>query len=159
MKLQRKERIGARRRRHYDAPQTPLERVQACPQAHAAKVVALVRQRDRLDPFALAARIDRKLARVYALANYRRGLVPSTTGAAETHAKTARVSAALSLKDLSPSVTPNMARRRAAREHLSYGSTRGPQGPQGPRGPQGPQGPQALRSSTLAKVVVSSYQF
>ncbi len=111
MQLQRKERIGARRRRYYDAPQTPLERVQA----HAAKVVALVRQRDRLDPFALAARIDRKLARVYALANHRRGLVPSTAGAAETHAKTARVSAALSLKDLFPSVTPNMARRRAAR--------------------------------------------
>ncbi len=105
----------SRLRRYYDAPQTPLERVQACPQAHAAKVVALVRQRDRLDPFALAARIDRKLARVYALANHRRGLVPSTAGAAETHAKTARVSAALSLKDLSPSVTPNMARRRAAR--------------------------------------------
>ncbi len=115
VQLQRKERIGARRRRYYDAPQTPLERVQACPQAHAAKVVALVRQRDRLDPFALAARIDRKLARVYALANHRRGLVPSTAGAAETHAKTAWVSAALSLKDLSPSVTPNMARRRAAR--------------------------------------------
>ena len=77
MKLQRKERIGARLRRHYGAPQTPLERVRACPQADLAKVAGLVRQRDRLDPFALAARIDRKLARVYALANHRRGLVPS----------------------------------------------------------------------------------
>ena len=27
VKLQRKERVGARLRRHYDAPQTPLERV------------------------------------------------------------------------------------------------------------------------------------
>ena len=79
VKLQRKERIGARLRRHYDAPQIPLERVRACPQANPAKVAGLVRQCDRLDPFALAARIDRKLARVYALANHRRGLVPSVT--------------------------------------------------------------------------------
>ena len=56
VKLQRKERVGARLRRHYDAPQTPLARVRRCPQADLAKVAALVRQRDQLDPFALAAR-------------------------------------------------------------------------------------------------------
>ena len=115
VKLQRKERLGARLRRHYDAPQTPLERVRACPQADPAKVAALVRQRDRLDPFALAARIDRKLARVYALANHRRGLVPSTRGAGETRAKTARVSQAPQSKNAPPSVTSFMARQGAAR--------------------------------------------
>jgi hypothetical protein len=115
VKLQRKERVGARLRRVYDAPQTPLDRVRACPDADAATVAALVRLRTQLDPFVLAARIDQKLARVYALANHRRGLVPLTVGAAETRAKTARVSAALSLKTLSPSVTPVMARRSAAR--------------------------------------------
>ena len=115
VKLQRKERLGARLRRYYDAPQTPLERVRACPQADPVKVAALVRQRDRLDPFALAARIDDQLAQVYALANHRRGLVPLTLGAAETRAQTARVSAAPPLQNAPPPVTPVMARRCAAR--------------------------------------------
>ena len=115
VKLQRKERIGARLRRHYDAPQTPLERVQRCPQADLATVAALVRQRDRLDPFALAARIDDQLAQVYALANHRRGLVPSKVGGADARAKNAPASAPPPLKTPAPSVTPLMARRCAAR--------------------------------------------
>jgi hypothetical protein len=115
VKLQRKERIGARLRRHYDAPQTPLERVRVCPQADPVKVAALVRQRDRLDPFALAARIDDQLAQVYALANHRRGLVPSTVRGAEARAKNAPASAPPQLTPSPLSVTPIMARRCAAR--------------------------------------------
>jgi len=118
VKLQRKERIGARLRRYYDTPQTPLERVRVCPQADPVKVAALERQRDRLDPFALAARIDDQLAQVYALANHRRGLVPSTLGGAAARAKNARAAAPPQLKTLKPSlpsVTPIMARRSAAR--------------------------------------------
>ncbi|MGH8703101.1 MAG: ISNCY family transposase [Burkholderiales bacterium] len=115
VKLQRKERGGARLRRVYDAPRTPLDRVRTCPEADAATVAALVRLRDRLDPFVLAARIDHKLARVYALANHRRGLVPLKVGAADAHAKTARASAAPQLKNALPSVTPVLARRCAAR--------------------------------------------
>ena len=115
VQLQRKERVGARLRRHYDAPQTPLERVRRCPQADLAKVAALVRQRDQLDPFALAARIDGLLAQVYALANHRRGLVPSTLGGAPARAKTAPTAAPLPLKNAPASVTPIMARRCAAR--------------------------------------------
>ena len=108
VKLQRKERLGARLRRYYDAPQTPLDRVRACPQADPTKVAALVGQRAALDPFALAARIDRQLEAVYALANHRRPLGTST-GAA--------VPAALSgtHKTRDASVTPVMARRSAAR--------------------------------------------
>ena len=115
VKLQRKERVGARLRRVYDTPQTPLDRVRACPDADAATVAALIRLRDRLDPFVLAARIDHKLARVYALANHRRGLVPLKVGAADARAKTARASAAPQLKNALPSVTPVLARRCAAR--------------------------------------------
>ena len=114
VKLQRKERRGARLRRFYDAPQTPLDRVRACPQADAAKVAALVRQRAALDPFVLAARVDQQLAHLYTLANHQRGLVPST-GAAGTRAQSAPVPAALPLKNTSPSVTPVLARRSAAR--------------------------------------------
>jgi hypothetical protein len=81
VKLQRKERVGARVRRRYDAPQTPLDRVRACPEAAAAAVAALVRRRDQLDPFALAARIDRALERLYPLANHRRATSTTSTGA------------------------------------------------------------------------------
>jgi hypothetical protein len=68
VKLRRKERVGSRVRRHYDAPRTPLERLQACPEADATAVRRLVGLRDRLDPFALSATIDRQLERLVALA-------------------------------------------------------------------------------------------
>src|SRR5262249_7399628 len=68
VKLLAKERVGARVRRRYDRPRTPLERVQACPEADPQVVAALVRLRDRLDPFALAEAMDRKIQRLVALA-------------------------------------------------------------------------------------------
>jgi hypothetical protein len=68
VKLRRKERVGSRVRRYYDAPRTPLERLQACPEADPAAVARLVRLREQLDPFALSATIDRKLERLVALA-------------------------------------------------------------------------------------------
>ncbi len=71
VKLVRKERVGSRLRRRYDAPGTPLDRVRACPDADEAKVRQLVALRDRLDPFALAQTIDRKLEQIFALANHR----------------------------------------------------------------------------------------
>jgi len=69
VKLLAKQRVGARVRRRYDAPRTPLERVLACPEIAPQVAAELHRQRDRLDPFALAAAIDHKLERIYALAN------------------------------------------------------------------------------------------
>jgi hypothetical protein len=69
VKLLAKERVGARVRRRYDAPRTPLERVLACQEITPQVAAELQRQRDRLDPFALAAAIDTKLERIYALAN------------------------------------------------------------------------------------------
>lgn len=71
VKLVRKERVGARVRRRYDAPHTPLDRVRACPEVDRARVAALVALRARLDPFVLSARIDRLLERVYTLAHRR----------------------------------------------------------------------------------------
>jgi len=52
VKLLRKDRVGARVRRRYDVPRTPLERVQACPEADPATLARLVALRDQLDPFA-----------------------------------------------------------------------------------------------------------
>jgi hypothetical protein len=71
VKLVEKTRVGSRLRRTYDAPQTPVDRLLMGGKGDAAKVAALVRQRARLDPFALAARVDRKLERVFCLANQR----------------------------------------------------------------------------------------
>ena len=77
VKLVRKERIGSRTHRHYDRPQTPLERVMACSDVDPDKLAELVRLRDRLDPFELAASIDRQLERIHALAGRRRRSSPA----------------------------------------------------------------------------------
>ncbi|MGQ0550969.1 MAG: hypothetical protein ACT4PY_15025 [Armatimonadota bacterium] len=68
VKLIRKVRVGARLTRHYDRPQTPLDRLLASSDTDPARLPALQQLRRRLDPFALAAAIERKLARVYRLA-------------------------------------------------------------------------------------------
>ena len=68
MKLLRKERVGSRVRRRYDAPRTPLDRLRACAEADPAAVARLVTRRDQLDPFELAVTIDRKLERLVARA-------------------------------------------------------------------------------------------
>jgi len=71
VKLVRKVRVGSRVRRVYDRPQTPFERVQACPEADPAKVAQLAALRAQLDPFTLAEAIDQQLGRLYALAHHR----------------------------------------------------------------------------------------
>jgi len=71
VKLVRKVRVGARIRRVYDRPQTPFERVQACPEADPTKVAQLAALRTQLDPFTLAEAIDQQLSRLYALAHHR----------------------------------------------------------------------------------------
>ena len=71
VKLLRKVRVGSQVRRVYDGPRTPFERVQACPQADRAQVTRLEGLRKSLDPFQLARTIDRKLERIYRLANRR----------------------------------------------------------------------------------------
>src|SRR6266571_5678131 len=77
VKLLRKERVGARVRRRYDAPRTPLDRVLACPDLRPEVAAQLRRQRASLDPFALARTIDQQLERIYALANPRHQPAPA----------------------------------------------------------------------------------
>lgn len=72
VKLRKKIRVGARVRRVYDRPQTPLERVLASPDAAPVKVAQLTALREQLDPFVLAQTIDHKLERLYALASHSR---------------------------------------------------------------------------------------
>ncbi len=76
VQLVKKVRVGSKLRRVYDAPQTPLERVARSAQADAAQVAALQQLRQNLNPFQLAKTIDRKLERIYRLANRRRSPKP-----------------------------------------------------------------------------------
>jgi len=89
--------------------------VQAGAQADPAKVAALIRQRDTLDPFVLAARIDEQLQRVYALAAHRAPAAPSMAGGRVAAAKNASATLPPRSKSGGPSVTLIAARRGAVR--------------------------------------------
>lgn len=82
IKLVRKVRVGSRVRRRYDAPRTPLERVQDCPEAHPEAVRQLVTLRDRLDPFAVVEALDAKLERLVTLATPARRLLDTAPAVA-----------------------------------------------------------------------------
>jgi hypothetical protein len=71
VRLVAKKRIGSRLRRSYDAAKTPLDRLLASPGRHGLKLSALRALRERLDPFVLSSRIDKKLRRIHALSNAR----------------------------------------------------------------------------------------
>jgi hypothetical protein len=71
VKLVKKVRVGSKLRRVYDGPRTPLERVRTCPEVKAETVAWLEEQKKRGDPFQWAKIIDRKLGRIYRLANRR----------------------------------------------------------------------------------------
>jgi len=67
----KKVRVGSKVRRVYDAPKTPFERVVASKQGDAIQLTLLQELQRSLDPFQSAKVIDRKLARIYRLANRR----------------------------------------------------------------------------------------
>jgi transposase InsO family protein len=82
VKLRRKIRVGSKLRRLYGPAQTPLDRVFASPGADRERVAELQTLRQRLDPFALAQTIDRKLEQIHALADRR--LSPKSPGLSVT---------------------------------------------------------------------------
>ena len=67
VKLDRKERVGSRLRRRYQAARTPFERVCEASGTRPEQVAELKRQRDLLNPFELARRIQTKLERIFRL--------------------------------------------------------------------------------------------
>jgi hypothetical protein len=73
VKLLQKVRVGSKVRRLYSPAQTPFERVLTSASSDPRQVAELKKLRSALDPFELAQSIDRKLERVYALANRRLG--------------------------------------------------------------------------------------
>lgn len=71
VKLIRTEQKGSRKSKHYDRPQTPLDRLAAMPGADQVKVKNYLELRARLDPFELAAVIRLKLDRIWRLRSAR----------------------------------------------------------------------------------------
>ncbi len=71
MKLVGKVRVGAKIKRLYDQPQTPFDRVSACTQTDPIKIEELRRLSNCIDPFVLSQIIERKLDRIYRMANDR----------------------------------------------------------------------------------------
>jgi hypothetical protein len=67
VKLARKERIGSRLRRRYEAPQTPFQRVASSPAADPERLTELRHLRETLDPFELSQVIQSKLERIFQL--------------------------------------------------------------------------------------------
>jgi len=71
VKLLKKVRVGSKLLRVYDGAKTPFERVVASKQGDTAQLTILKELQRSLDPFQLAKVIDRKLERIYRLANRR----------------------------------------------------------------------------------------
>jgi len=75
VKLQKVIRVGSRKKRVYDDPQTPLDRLLHSKHADKEKLAEFVALRDSLDPFSLSKRLNEKLEHIWTLAHYR----PKTT--------------------------------------------------------------------------------
>ncbi len=83
-KLLKKVRVGSKLRRYYEVPRTPLDRL-ASSEGNDANYLtginSLADLRRQSDPFELSRQINRKLQRIYALANVRQSpRVPSRGG-------------------------------------------------------------------------------
>lgn len=81
VKLVKKVRVGSKLRRVYSPAQTPFERVLASGRADARHTAKLKKLRSTLDPFELAQTIDRKLDKIYSLANRRLSPKPENSRA------------------------------------------------------------------------------
>lgn len=77
VKLENKVRVGSRLRRRYSPAQTPLDRLLTHAEVNLQQAEQLRKLRDTLDPFELSKAIERKLQRIYQLANS--PLSPKTT--------------------------------------------------------------------------------
>jgi hypothetical protein len=71
VKLQKVIRKGSRKKRVYDDPQTPLDRLLSSKHVDKEKLTEFVALRESLDPFSLSERLNEKLEHIWSLAHYR----------------------------------------------------------------------------------------
>ena len=114
VKLAKKERVGARLRRRYEAPQTPWQRVVGSPVADPERVAELGQERARLDPFALSRRIQEKLASTFRLSRDTRAPVPAPGNGSSERNRPATLPQNHGLRRRPP-------RQRSARRRASVG--------------------------------------
>lgn len=71
VRLLKTTRIGSKRKRLYDKPRTPLDRLIASKKAHPVKLPELTALREHIDPFDLSQTVNHKLEQIWRLAHYR----------------------------------------------------------------------------------------
>jgi len=71
VKLTKTIRTGSRKKRKYDSPQTPLDRLISSGCLDKNRCDELRALREKLDPFSLSERVNQKLERIWDLAHYR----------------------------------------------------------------------------------------
>lgn len=71
VKLAGKKRVGSKLIRRYDNPKTPFQRVLDAGSGDSKKIAALQQLRSALDPFTLSNTIERKIEKIWSLANRR----------------------------------------------------------------------------------------
>lgn len=71
VKLQKVIRKGSRKKRVYDDPQTPLDRLVSTKHGDKERLAEFVALRESLDPFSLSERLNEKLEHIWSLAHYR----------------------------------------------------------------------------------------
>ena len=69
VKLAGKKRVGSKLIRRYDNPKTPFQRVLDAGSGDSKKIAALQQLRSALDPFTLSNTIERKIEKIWSLAN------------------------------------------------------------------------------------------
>jgi transposase InsO family protein len=90
MKLLKKQRVGSKRKRVYDKPKTPFQRVWDSKCGDPVKIAKLKELRDSLNPFDLAHTIESKLESIYSLANRRQSPKAVTVSNTNTEQKKQR---------------------------------------------------------------------
>ena len=76
VKLKGKKRVGSKLIRRYETPKTPFQRVLDAGSGDPKKIAALQQLRSTLDPFNLSNAIERKIERIWSLANRRHSPKP-----------------------------------------------------------------------------------
>ncbi|MBI4680853.1 MAG: DDE-type integrase/transposase/recombinase [Nitrospirae bacterium] len=89
MKLLEKERVGSKKKRKYDDPKTPLDRVIESGKGDLLKIEQIKNLRKQLDPFMLSQIIEKKLEVIARKANHRQS---PKSASAETEKQTAKLS-------------------------------------------------------------------
>lgn len=116
VKLAKKERVGSRLRRRYEAPQTPFQRVAASPAADPERLAELRHLRESLDPFELSRTIQTKLEGIFQLS---RSAVKKNPTSAAVHPRRTRTEAQKDHSDARARAKPRAEKKTKSKKPLN----------------------------------------